>query len=231
MERHIDRIALDKDIKWAILFAKQATPTKRAQVRLVVKAILEKYRMIDARRLDFLVSSIGVTTGYFQKALRIIPWIGLTYNGTRHYRMIVDSPVRRWSMCIYKAEDNDDKAEFIKTLEYKAYTKVEADLPLPFEYIDRGDSVCWLEPCDTDQWELAYQHHVRGKALFQEERTEDHHEAGKEDDHLLRELLSTLEAGGAPANGTRRRKTGTRRYGPYRQQRVSRPRKGSDVRR
>lgn len=215
MERHIDRIALDKDIKWAILFAKQATPTKRAQVRLIVKAILEKYRMIDAKRLDFLVEKIGVTTGYFQKALRIVPWIGLTYNGTRHYRMIVDGPVRRWSMCIYKAVDDRDKEEFIRTLEYKAYEKVEADLPLPFEYIDRGDSICWLEPCDSDQWELAYQDRVRRKALFEEERTEDYHEQGKADDHLLRELLSTLETRGASTEKKVRGGMGTRRNPRY----------------
>jgi hypothetical protein len=175
-----------------------------------MKALFSKYLYIDSAHLDVVAEILGISTPYFQKALRSIPWMGLAFNGTKHYRMIVDSPVRRWSMCMYSPSSLEDREEFVETLRYKGYEETKEELPLPFEYLFYEGRVCWLEPCDTGHWNVARLHQLQRKANLKKEQPADHHEGESEDHHLLESLLRTLKLCSAKAKKSLGGPKGTR---------------------
>lgn len=194
MERNLSGMTYQDSVEVAVKVAEEFTKSKKDQVRLILKALFEWYRYIDSESLKWLSKRLGLTHNYFQKAARAIPWLGLAYNGTKHYRMPVHGPTKRWSMCVYTPDDDASRRSMEEILENKGYCLKEGEaIPLPFEYVEYNGTVCWLEPCDSAGWTMEYRDHLSRQANLEEEQPEDHCKEWEEANYLLQVLLRSLE--------------------------------------
>src|SRR5690606_22567797 len=130
---------------------------------------------------------LNISHSLYYKRLEGLP-IGLVYNGTGHYRLLTDNPVKEWSICVYTPEDEKDKEEHKALLRSKGYKEGEGPVPHLWEWVECDGSVAHPEPCDSDRWELAYSHHMEGQTDQQEERSEDRQAWWEADDRLQRAL-------------------------------------------
>lgn len=149
----------------------ESSYAKRDLITILVNRLLKRQVVIPSSVVDVLADRVGVTIEYMQRVLSWMPNVGLAFNGSKHYRMLVDSPVKHWSMCVWGPGTDEEEAEHVDTLERKHYRETTSVVPVPFQYVRLREQgrVCHLEPCDTERWSLALEHHLARKADQQEE--------------------------------------------------------------
>lgn len=124
-------------------------------------------------QIDLLGEELCVSKAHMKRCIRRAGWVAVVFNGSSHYRVKLDNPIRLWSMCLYNFVDMEDRLGYEETLKEKGYEETKEDLPLPFEYKVMDRSIAHPEPCDTDLWAVAFEYHMARKADQQEEQSKD----------------------------------------------------------